>query len=699
MTRTRVSPRRCNIAQTVRVPDTMQDTIARSFLAPAISVLLVLVVCASPGARAFAQTPAPVRPLPQSRELKALSLQELGNVQVVSTTKQPDTLWRTASATYVITQDDIRRSGATTLPDVLRLAPGVIVSQSDSNRWAVGVRGFADVFSKNVLVLIDGRSVYTPLNGGVHWAIQDVLLADVEQIEVVRGPGGSIWGANALNGVINIITKSAEATHGAHVQAATGLVEEARVSARYGDTAGAGFHYRFYGKAFDRGPQFHEDGADFDRWHSVQGGFRADWGATLRDTLTISGDVYRTRTGERADISLYAPVSAATVDGELDLTGGNAIVRWQRQFAGGARSRLQAYYDRTRRDGFTFREVRDTLDVDFNVRLAAHRRHEWAWGAGARFSPSTVTPVVPTLNFLPNEKTHTLASAFVQDDISVIADRVSLSLGLKVEHNNYTGLEVLPSARLLWTPRAQQSVWAAITRAVRTPSRFERDLSFQVLAVAAVPIYVAIAGNPDFQSETVLGFEVGYRTLVSDTIYLDVAGFTNDYGRLAGFGNAVLSVETAPITHLRLTLPFENSIEGTTRGVEIAPTWRPLARWQLKGSYSYLQLSAENEPGFTDVSQRDLYLGRAPRHQVRVQSGLDLPGRVEFDQTYRFVDALRGQGVDAYHGLDSRVGWQISDRIDLSVVGRNLLQSHHREFSAVPVEIRRSVYVQLGLTR
>jgi iron complex outermembrane receptor protein len=631
--------------------------------------------------------------------LKRLSMEELGNIEVTSTNKEPERVWQTAAAIFVITQEDIRRSGATTIPDVLRLAPGVNVHQSDSNRWAVGIRGFADVFSKSVLVMIDGRSVYTPLVGGTHWAIQDLVLADIERIEVIRGPGGSVWGANSVNGIINVITKSAATTYGVRLTAAAGSIDQAEGAVRYGGRTGQDIDYRVYGKVIERGPQFHVDGADFDAWRSVQGGFRADWQRGQGNSLTLSGDVYRTKTGERAGVSFYAPPSIANVDGSLDLTGGNLLLRWEREPARGSRMRLQAYYDRTNRAGFTFGEVRDTVDVDFNMRLPVWKRHELAWGTGARVSPSTVTQLVPTLNFIPNAHTHTLSSAFVQDDISVIPDRVSVSIGMKLEHNTYTGFEYLPSARLLWTPRPQESVWASLTRSVRTPSRFERDLSFQVLVDASVPVYAAIVGNAAFDSETVLGAEVGYRRLLRPNLYLDVTAFDNHYGRLAGLGDAAASSETSPLSHLLVTLPFVNSVDGNTRGLEIAPDWKPLSFWQLKGSYSYLRLKAENRTGFTNTSFRDNYRGQSPRHQARVQSRLDLPGRLEVDHTYRFVDALPSQNVASYHTLDARAGWRVSDRIELSVVGQNLLQPHHSEFNAVAVAIRRSVYAQVVYQR
>ena len=343
----------------------------------------------------------------RSAALKTLSLEELGKIEVTGARKLPERVWDTAAAIYVITQADIRRSGATTVPDVLRLAPGVLVNQSDANRWAVGVRGFADLFSKGVLVMIDGRSVYTPLVGGVHWAIQDVVLADIERIEIIRGPGGTLWGANAVNGIINIVTAAAGQRSGAGVTLATGIPEHGRLALRYADTLPRGIDYRVYGKAYTRGPQFHPDDANFDGWRSLQAGFRSDTRVTGRDSVMVAGDLYRTRVGERAGVSSFSPPSNQMVDGRLDLTGGNLNVQWQRLMPG-SHLRLQSYVDRTNRGGFTFRELRHTWDVDAAARVAAARRHTVSFGGGARISPSRVTQLVPSLNFVPNEQTDRL---------------------------------------------------------------------------------------------------------------------------------------------------------------------------------------------------------------------------------------------------------------------------------------------------
>ena len=636
------------------------------------------------------------QPVTVAQDLKRLSFEQLANLEVTTATKQPEQVIDTAAAVFVITSEDIRRSGATTLPDVLRLAPGVTVARSDANRWAVGVRGFADIFSRNVLVLIDGRSLYTPLVGGVHWAIQDVVLADIDRIEVIRGPGASVWGANAVNGVINVITRRAQATQGLRLTAAAGNVERGRVAARYGGSVGGGA-YRVYGKAFNRAPQFHPDGSDFDDWHSVQGGFRFDRTAGA-NTFTISGDAYRTDVGERADVSRYDPPSISTVDGRIDLTGGNVIAAWHHAFTGGSRLRVQAFFDRTSRQGFTFGETRTTWDVDVNGRLAPRGRHRFAAGVNARVSPSTVTQVVPTLTFAPNEHTFRVMSGFVTDDIGLLAGRLTVTPGVKIEYNSYTGTELLPSIQALWRPASSRRLWGAITRAVRTPSRFERDLDFRVLVNPALPLYLAVRGSQAFDSERVDGTEIGYRQLLSDNLYVDVTAFTNRYDGLSSFGDLTTGFVTTPIPHVEAATSFVNGVDGTSRGFEVAPDWKPLANWRLSGSYSYLRLSLQHRPGVTSTGSVEPYVGGSPRHHARVQSRLDLGGRLSVDQSYRYVSRRAAGDVPGYHEVDARLAWQLTPRHEVSVVGQNLLDPHHPELRAVPVEIRRSVYVQLTLT-
>src|SRR6266481_5979548 len=464
--------------------------------------------------------------------LKQLSLEQLGNLEVTSVSKEPEKMQRAAAAIYVLTQEDIRRSGATSIPEVLRLVPGVEVAQIDSSTWAVGMRGFGSSLSRSVLVLIDGRSVYTPLFAGVYWQVQDTLLEDVERIEVIRGPGGTIWGANAVNGVINIITKSAKDTRGMLVSTGGGNLDQGFANFRYGAGNNDSFNYRIYGKTFIRGPEFHSDRHQFDDWRMGQVGFRADWDLPKHDTVTLQGDLYNGDAGQRVGINSYSPPYMANVEQNVELGGGNLLGRWKRVLGEGSDIQLQTYYDRTNRKQANFAESRDTFDIDFVHRFALPFRQDFLWGAGVRLSSGNTTQVVPTLAFMPNHFTDKLYSAFVQDEVAVVPNKLSLTFGSKFLHNSYSGFEVEPGARVLWTPDPQQAVWAAITRAVRTPSRVEEDLQLTGLFVPDPLTFYRVVGDRGFFSENLVGYETGYRSLVKPRFYVDIAAFYNNYNHL-----------------------------------------------------------------------------------------------------------------------------------------------------------------------
>jgi iron complex outermembrane receptor protein len=450
--------------------------------------------------------------------LTHLSLEQLGNTEVTTASKEPAQVWRTAAAIYVITQEDIRRSGATSIPEILRLAPGVEVARLDSDHWSVGIRGFGAVLASKLLVLIDGRSVYTPLFAGVYWQVQATPLEDIERIEVIRGPGGTIWGANAVNGVINIITKSAKDTHGSMVSVGGGNVDQGTGAFRYGGGNDRGFNYRVYGMGFTRSPAFHSDGRNFDDWRMGQAGFRADRDLGARDTFTSQGDIYREIAGETTQYALYSPPSQVTVDGNAELTGGNLLGRWKRVLNERSDFQVQAYFDRTNHFEPEFGETRNTFDVDFLHHLTLPGQQNFLWGLGARVSPSNVVQLVPTIDFLPHHMTDQIYSGFVQDEIPFFHRRLSLTLGSKLEHNNYTGFEVQPSARLLWNRTPRQSFWGSVTRAVRTPSRLDEDIQINFFAtVTPLPIYLRAGGNRQFRSEELIAYEAGYRTLVVPT--------------------------------------------------------------------------------------------------------------------------------------------------------------------------------------
>lgn len=642
-----------------------------------------------------------------SDSLKQMSLAQLGNVSVTSVSKEPERLMRAPAAIYVLTAEDIRRSGATTIPDALRLVPGVEVARIDSDHWSVGIRGFGSEFSKSVLVLIDGRSVYSPLFAGVYWNVQNVMLEDVDRIEVVRGPGGTIWGSNAVNGVINIITKSAKDTRGTLVSSEGGNVDEGYGAFRYGGGNGRDLDYRVYGMAFGHAAEFHPDHSLFDQWEMGQGGFRTDWQLGSRDTFTLQGDMYKGYDGERVDVSLYSPPSAEVIDDAHNVSGGNLLGRWRRQINGKSDIQFQTYYDRTSRLSPQMDEVRNTLDVDFLYHVRLRERHNILMGVGGRWSPDNITQKFPTLSFLPAQETDSIYSWFLQDDISVVPYKLLVTVGSKFEHNNYSGFEEQPNVRVVWTPTQNQTIWAAETRAVRTPSRLDRDLQLTDLLGAGPPaLYLRVVGSPTFRSEQLLGTEAGYRTLVASDLYLSGAFFYNDYNDLYGYGANTTLVETAPApTRVVLQIPLANATQGDTSGFEIGPDWSPFSGWTLKGVYSYLHLYVHDKAGVAGIYNALITAsdnGSSPHHQIAMQSRFNLPRNLEADMTYRFVSALpaesstpAGPSVDAYSTGDFRLAWRPGEAFEISFVGQNLFQPEHPEFGGDDgplVGVERSYY-------
>jgi iron complex outermembrane recepter protein len=643
---------------------------------------------------------APQEDQANGEHLKQLSLAELGSVEVTTTSKEPAEVWKTSAAVFVITQEDIRRSGATSIPEALRLVPGVEVAQVDSDHWSVGIRGFGSVLASKLLVLIDGRSVYTPLFAGVYWQAQATPLEDIERIEVIRGPGGTIWGANAVDGIINIITKSAKDTHGTTASLVGGNVEEGTGTVRYGSGNDHGFNYRVYGMGFNRGPEFHAAGTNFDEWRMGQAGFRTDWGQSSRDTFTFQGDIYREGAGGATTYSLYSPPSQVNAYGTSNLTGGNLLGRWKRVLNEGSDFQIQAYFDRTNHFEPEFGETRDTFDVDFLDHLTLPGQQNFLWGLGARVSPGNLVQRVPTIDFLPHHLTDLIYSGFAQDEIAFLNHRLLLTVGSKLEHNNYTGFEAQPSGRLLWNRTARESVWGSVSRAVRTPSRLDEDVQLtDFAAVTPLPIYLRVSGSRQFRSEELIAYEAGYRRLVTPHCYVDVALFYNDYNDLYSFQVGAPFLETSPSpVHAILPLLTSNGIKGTTKGFEVAPDWKPVSNWELRASYSYLDMELENNPGSNDPTTVAADEGSSPRHQVAIQSLVNLSKKLEFDQTYRYVSALPAQTVASYQTMDTRFGWHITPELELSVGGQNLLQPHYAQYGGDPgglVQIKRSAYLKL----
>lgn len=652
----------------------------------------------------------------QSNEpLKQLSLEELGNIEVTTASKEPVEVWQTPAAIYVITQDDIRRSGATTIPDALRIAPGVEVAQIDANKWAVGIRGFGSRLSRSVLVMIDGRTVYTTLFAGTYWEVQNVMMDDIDRIEVIRGPGGTVWGPNAVNGIINIITKSSKDTQGTLASAGGGNVEQGFFNSRYGSsTSSKNFTYRLYGMGFNRGPEDNTAGPDFDGWRNIQGGFRTDWAKTDRDNYTLQGDLYDESAGESVSATMYTPPFSQIVNAAAQLSGGNLMWRWKRTISASDDIQVQAYYDRTSRYEPNLEDLRNTYDVEYTQRHGVPWRQELTWGSIVRESRGYDPEVVSGLVFVPDRRTDQLYDLFLQDEIGLIANRLSLTAGTQLLKTNYTGAEFEPTVRLLYTPSTTQSLWAAFSHAVRTPADVERDFNLLGLVSdtpGSLPYLARFNANPNFAPEQLNGYELGYRVLVGKNVYLDVASFYNHYHDLFSEEFEGLPFvenqppynidETVP-THLLLPAQFRNGLRGDTKGVEIAPEWQATKFWRLQGSYSFLHMSLEKAPGSLDVGTAPIIEGSSPQHQVMVQSYFDILKNVTFDIDFRYISALPAEVVPAYSTANVHASWRVTPFVTLSAVGDNLFQPDHAESSGDPagiVLIRRSAYGKITFTR
>ena len=642
----------------------------------------------------YSQTP----PIREHNQLKSLTLEQLGNIEVTTVTKEPEEVWKTPAAIYVITQEDIRRSGATNIPEALRLAPGVEVARITSDEYAIGIRGFNSRLSRSVLVLIDGRTVYSTFTAGTYWETQDTSMEDIDRIEVIRGPGGTIWGPNAVNGVINIITKNSRDTEGMLADGAAAL-ERFFGDARYGAGNGKGLTYRAYVKGFGWAPQYHSDGDNYDDWHGGQGGFRMDWGANGRDTYRLQGDVYGQYFGEKVTESTYSPPANSDVSGDATLYGGNILWNWKRVQGEGRDIQLAAYYAHDTRNELNFGDLRDTGDVDLVERFRLARQ-EMTWGGTLRFSHGNEVEVVSGLTFTPSQRTDQLYQGFVQDEISLLANRLMFVAGTKVLKTNYTGVLAEPSGRLMYTPTATQTLWAAFTHALRTPADVERDFnlsSFLGNEPNGMPIFARFSANPKFRSEQLNGYELGYRTLAGTKFYVDIATFYNHYGDL--FSEDLVAApyieSNPPPTHVLIPADFGNGLVASTTGGEFAPEWRPKPWWRVRGSYSFLDMHVKKGTNSMDIGSAPGVQGSSPEHQVLIQNGFDLPKSVGVDTQVRYVSALPGIKVPSYWTGNATVEWAASRHIRFTAVGRNLFQPHHLESDYDPgpaVGIRRGFY-------
>lgn len=633
-------------------------------------------------------------------DLFDMSIEELMNVEVAIASKNEVRMFDTPAAVYVVTSEDIRRSGATSIPDALRMVPGLQVASLSSSFTAVSSRGFNNLYAKRMLVMIDGRSIYTPLHGGVYWDMHDVMLQDVERIEVVRGPGGTLWGANAVNGIINIITKNAKDTQGGLITGGTGTEELGLGSIRYGDKAGESTYYRVYSKYFNRDDRTRVAGGNGnDGWDVFRGGFRIDSDPSDRDHVTLQGDFFEGNIGKINTInSLTAPLLSLD-KGVFGISGGNILSRWTRTFDDDSEITLQMYYDRTSRREVAYNESRDTYDFDFQHRFDASQNHEITWGVGYH---RTADNTRGTFSFYldPEDYVLNVYSGFVQDRISLISEKLALILGTKLEHNDYTQFEYQPSARLLWTPDEKHTIWTSVTRAVRTPTRFDNHstVSFSTFMLGPSLYSLEASGSDDVESEKVIAYEAGYRVSPTEKLFLDFTGFFNQYTDSrtleGGFGSAFFTG-----THFVAPLTARNMMDGETYGFEVAGTYQATEKWKLSAAYSFLQMQLHTNNASTSTVDRSTE-GQSPHNQFNLRSYIDLSDDVELDLSLYYVDNLPSDNVPHYLRLDGRLGWQIDENTELNFVGRNLLDRLHPEFKDtgggnIPTEAERSFLVEV----
>jgi iron complex outermembrane recepter protein len=607
---------------------------------------------------------------PSRGDLADLSLEELSNLEITSVSKHAERLSDAPASIFVITGDDIRRSGVTSLPDALRLAPNLEVARVNANSYAISARGFNSTTANKLLVLIDGRAVYTPLFSGVFWDAQDVMLEDVDRIEVISGPGATLWGANAVNGVINVITRAARDTQGGLAAGGSGNLESTGAF-RYGGQTGDDGHYRVYGKGFRRDNTQLANGNDArDSWERGQVGFRSDWG-TSANGFTLQGDAYQGAEDQ---------TTPANPDpGKIHISGGNLLGRWNRDLAEAGQLRLQTYIDNTDRTiPGIFAERLNILDLEFQHNLRPLGAHGVTWGGGYRFGDDHVTNSA-ALAFLPPDRDLRWSNVFAQDEIA-LKQSLRLTLGGKLEYNYYTGTDFLPSARLAWKPEPTQLLWGAVSRAVRAPSRIDRDFF--------TPPPFQISGGPDFVSEVTNVIEAGYRATPSPRASYSVSLFHNIHDKLrsiepAGGGAFVLA----------------NKMEGTTTGLETWGTFQAARNWRLSAGAVFLRQRLRLEPDSGDpigVSAA----GNDPAHQWTLRSSLDLSERTELDVGLRRVGALPNPSVPAYTAVDIRYGWRPRRNLEISLVGQNLADPGHPEFGqpATRSEIARGVFLKLQWT-
>ena len=642
-----------------------------------ISWLTLAAVLSAPAATLQAQSNS-------SRDLTQVSLEDLMNVQVTSVSKKEQRLFKTAAAIFVIGQEDIRRSGATNIPDLLRMVPGAHVAQIDAHSWAISIRGLNDRYAQQVLVLIDGRSVYSSMFSGVYWDQQDVPLEDIDRIEVIRGPGGTVWGANAVNGVINIITKSALATQGGLITAEAGTRAQGRGLLQYGGKIGRKGAYRAFGHYYDVTDSLTAKGTDsVDGWHLLHGGFRSDWELSSRDALTVQGDLMGTSEAQTLKtLFTNALPLQVTITDPVTTGAGNVLGRWNRTLSNGSDISLQTYYDHYHRIDIGLHESVNTVNLDFQQHLAWGSRQDLVWGLGYRSTSDQFTAGYAS-TFVPPRHTDHLFSTFVEDEIR-LAGSISVIVGSKFERNGYTGFEYEPSAQLSYSLNDRHSVWLSAARAIRQPSR--SDFGLRVDA-SAFPInshtfgLLEVQGNPNRGTERLHDYEGGYRAQANKRLSMDIVTFYSIHHGLNTYapGATFLATQPAP-PHLVIPLILGNAAHAHTLGSEGFVTWSATSFWRISSGYTFTQMKIEpTAPGSGAVAPAS----NTPKHQFQIRSALNLRHNLDWDTAAYYVGRLPDSGAGAtpaYVRLDTRLAWRTGEFTEFSLVSQNLLTPAHAEF-------------------
>jgi iron complex outermembrane receptor protein len=633
-------------------------------------------------------------------DLSQASLEDLMNIQVTSVSKKEQKLSKTGAAVFVITQEDIRRSGATNIPDLLRMAPGVDVARVDANRWAISIRGSSDQHADKVLVLVDGRSVYSPSFSGVFWDMVDVPLEDIERIEIIRGPGGTVWGANAVNGVINIITLHSSATQGVLLSAGGGTEDHADTLAQFGSQLGAQGSYRIFGQFFDNGASVLPDGQHAsDGWVAGHAGFRSDWAISGQDDLMVQGDFARTQESQTITTLFSNQLPRMeTFNDALRTTEGDILARWNHVLANGSQISLQVYDSYSHHLDLGFLDSQNTVDIDFQHHLSLGSRNDIVWGLGVRVVQGDYGQGYD-FTILPHHRLDPLYSIFLQDEMKLTRS-LSLTVGTKFEHNDITGCDFQPSAQLVWTPTEKQTLWFSAARALREPSAVDVGLVNELATVPAGPTFglVIALGNPNIKSEELRDVEAGYRVMPNKRVSFDVTGFGGSYRNLVSIAAQTPYLATQDgLPYLVLPYQFVNAGAARTYGAEFFANWNVTGRWRISPGYSYFHMDA-----LSDAANLNPQPGASPNHQFQVKSLLDLPHHLEWDSMLSYVDKLAVGNIPAYARLDTRLGWRTGEFFEWSIVGQNLLTGRHLEFSdtVYPLNhtlVERSVFAKVTL--